>query len=528
MSAGCLILYKDGHGAKLQEKNVEITENGSTTVIPNSNFNGLSKVNITTNVSSLPLLYQDKTISILENTSTEVIPDSGYNALSKVTINTDIPTYVKANSLEELNALQNVKEGTLGLINGDDSCVLLVPFGLGIKTKKLYFNTTKNLKDIIYRGASEELYDFMNIASSEYSESDFDGSAYFQPNSLGIIDYVSQEGERMVGIWANTTQEKTYDIDSITRIYDINSGTWVVDNVEFSQNITFSDIYCMRFLETPHLYAEFTTDDFIHMNEWINAEVIGYSAIYQYIDNDWILVQGNLQSKQIDVIVNGEEAIRPDEGYGGLSEVILDVSIPEYIQSYSLSDLPITGINEGTVGLVYNNIVPFYPGISTNKLIFNTSNSYKDIYNNIINQSFDDGSSIVIVVLSTSGKTITDFYHNDNFYIPSKSMFLFSLGGKETLRFNNTDSEQELSDGAFNIIFEDNVWVYTSPIESQSYFSLDTFYVFKNQTISELLFTQTVDNFMNLKEVMTCQTNSNELIDTYKFINNNWLKQNKR
>lgn len=117
MSAGCLILYKDGHGAKLQEKNVEITENGSTTVIPNSNFNGLSKVNITTNVPSISPIYQDKTISIFENTSTEVIPDSQYDALSKVTVNTDIPTYVKTNSLEELNALQNVKEDTLGLIN---------------------------------------------------------------------------------------------------------------------------------------------------------------------------------------------------------------------------------------------------------------------------------------------------------------------------------------------------------------------------------------------------------------------------
>ena len=91
MSAGCLILYKDGHGAKLQEKNVEITENGSTTVIPNNRFNGLSKVNITTNVSLPPPVYQDKTISILENTQTEITPDSGYDALSKVTVNVNVP-----------------------------------------------------------------------------------------------------------------------------------------------------------------------------------------------------------------------------------------------------------------------------------------------------------------------------------------------------------------------------------------------------------------------------------------------------
>ena len=91
MSAGCLILYKDGHGAKLQEKSVEITENGNTIVTPNDKFNGLSKVSITTNVSLPPPVYQDKTISILENTQTEITPDSGYDALSKVTVNVSVP-----------------------------------------------------------------------------------------------------------------------------------------------------------------------------------------------------------------------------------------------------------------------------------------------------------------------------------------------------------------------------------------------------------------------------------------------------
>lgn len=76
---------------KLQEKSVEITENGNTIVTPDDKFNGLSKVSITTNVSLPPPVYQDKTISILENTQTEITPDSGYDALSKVTVNVNVP-----------------------------------------------------------------------------------------------------------------------------------------------------------------------------------------------------------------------------------------------------------------------------------------------------------------------------------------------------------------------------------------------------------------------------------------------------
>ena len=76
---------------KLQEKSVEITENGNTIVTPDGKFNGLSKVSITTNVSLPPPVYQDKTISISENTQTEITPDSGYDALSKVTVNVNVP-----------------------------------------------------------------------------------------------------------------------------------------------------------------------------------------------------------------------------------------------------------------------------------------------------------------------------------------------------------------------------------------------------------------------------------------------------
>ena len=40
-----------GGSTNLQVKNVEVTENGETTITPDSGYSGLSRVNLTTNVS---------------------------------------------------------------------------------------------------------------------------------------------------------------------------------------------------------------------------------------------------------------------------------------------------------------------------------------------------------------------------------------------------------------------------------------------------------------------------------------------
>ena len=87
-----------------QTKEITVTENGVTTVEPDSG-KVLSSVTVNTHVPSAPEI-QEKEITVTENNSTEIVePDSGY-LLNKVTVNTAIPVDITK------NVSINVKEYT--------------------------------------------------------------------------------------------------------------------------------------------------------------------------------------------------------------------------------------------------------------------------------------------------------------------------------------------------------------------------------------------------------------------------------
>ena len=76
-----------GGSANLQEKSVTITENGTTTINPDTGYDGMSKVDVNVNVPPTPV--QEKTVNITENGTTSVLPDEGYN-LSSVNVTVDV------------------------------------------------------------------------------------------------------------------------------------------------------------------------------------------------------------------------------------------------------------------------------------------------------------------------------------------------------------------------------------------------------------------------------------------------------
>ena len=84
---------------KLQSKSVTITENGSKTLFPDSNYNGFSQVNITTNVANNPVL-EDKSVEIIENGDYSFIPGPSYDGIGnfrlKVNVETHDPIQVQA------------------------------------------------------------------------------------------------------------------------------------------------------------------------------------------------------------------------------------------------------------------------------------------------------------------------------------------------------------------------------------------------------------------------------------------------
>ena len=77
---------------KLQAKSVTITENGSKTLFPDSNYTGFSQVNITTNVVNNPVL-EDKNVEIIENGDYSFIPGPTYDGIGNFRLKVNVETY---------------------------------------------------------------------------------------------------------------------------------------------------------------------------------------------------------------------------------------------------------------------------------------------------------------------------------------------------------------------------------------------------------------------------------------------------
>lgn len=97
--AGNLVLFKSQ--AKVQEKTVSIVENGTTTVTPDTNYDGLSKVTVNTNIPIPEPVEVTRLLDMPVGTGQVIVPESG-TVMSKVTI-TAPPTFSPSNIKKDVN-----------------------------------------------------------------------------------------------------------------------------------------------------------------------------------------------------------------------------------------------------------------------------------------------------------------------------------------------------------------------------------------------------------------------------------------
>ena len=92
----------NGSAKPEQAKEVDVTANGTQTVVPDSGY-ALSSVTINTNVPAPAVETQEKNVTITQNGASEVTPDTG-KYLSKVSITTNVPqaaTQIKSVEITE-------------------------------------------------------------------------------------------------------------------------------------------------------------------------------------------------------------------------------------------------------------------------------------------------------------------------------------------------------------------------------------------------------------------------------------------
>lgn len=79
-----------GGSPNLEEKEVTITTNTVTTIEPSAGYDGLSSVEVTTNVSGGSANLESKEVTISSNTVTTIEPSEGYDGLSSVEVTTNV------------------------------------------------------------------------------------------------------------------------------------------------------------------------------------------------------------------------------------------------------------------------------------------------------------------------------------------------------------------------------------------------------------------------------------------------------
>ena len=86
----------------VQEKEISITENGEYEVLPDAGYEGISRMNINVEI---PFPLEEKEVNITENESTTTIAiGEGYSGMSKVTVNVEIPFPLEE---KEVNITEN-------------------------------------------------------------------------------------------------------------------------------------------------------------------------------------------------------------------------------------------------------------------------------------------------------------------------------------------------------------------------------------------------------------------------------------
>lgn len=135
---------------KLQEKSTTISQNGASSVTPDSGYDGLSKVDITVQVPE-KTIQANKTVSITTNGQTIVSPDPSNDGMAQVTVdvNVVVPT------VQASKAITITQNGPIEILPDSDYDVMeKVEATINVPTSSTY-DITQAVVNLAYFTAAE-------------------------------------------------------------------------------------------------------------------------------------------------------------------------------------------------------------------------------------------------------------------------------------------------------------------------------------------------------------------------------------
>lgn len=154
-----IIPSSEGGEVDLQTKSIEITNNGTQTVVADAGYDGLESVEITTNVPQNARLQQKET-GIFGNGGFTITPDENYDGISELDLYVNVPSEVNNESMSTFVSQNGVytympDEGYTGI--GSLTLEVEVPTSANIEEK--YMEITQNST---YSIAPSDGYDGIN------------------------------------------------------------------------------------------------------------------------------------------------------------------------------------------------------------------------------------------------------------------------------------------------------------------------------------------------------------------------------
>ena len=225
-----------------QSKSETITTNTTTTFTPDTGYNALSSVEITTNVQ--PNL-QSKSETITTNTTTTFTPDNGYDGLSSVSVTTnivpDINRYfassLNKNSFNQCYGQWIVKEipdfqldsSVTSLLNCFASFSELTKIGsfntTNVTTFQGMFSQCNKLVDVpIFNSASCIKFNDMFNGCWALSDTSLDNILQM---CIGATSYTGTKTLSTLGI-SNTTYYPTSRIQALPHYSDFTTAGWTI------------------------------------------------------------------------------------------------------------------------------------------------------------------------------------------------------------------------------------------------------------------------------------------------------------
>lgn len=309
----------------LESKTQTITVNGEYSFTPDE-ANGLSRVDISVNVADTPTVLQSKTADA--STETQVItPDEGYDGLSQVTVD-PYTLEDKSDSITE-NGLYTYYPST-----ADGMAQVTIDVSVDTvnnQTKTVDSSTTiqyiqpdNGYTGLEYVAVNPYVLDTKTVNPSTGSQtvtSDEDGMSQVTVNAVtAAID---------PDIVASNIKK---DVDILGVVGTFEGGTLqskTVDSSTVSQTVTPDGVNYGLSSVTVNPYTEETVSDTITQNGQYTYTAQNADTLSEVtIDVSVADIPAVIQTKSIDISVNGQYTVTKDAGYDGMSSVDISVNVP--------------------------------------------------------------------------------------------------------------------------------------------------------------------------------------------------------